>query len=160
MLRIALGFLASLALNSALAHSPLAPHVHGLAKLDIAVESTALELLLSVPAQSLMGFEHAPQTTQQKAQLAQALNMLKSPATVFEAPGCTWQRAEATYAQDTEHADFAAHYQAHCTPSRISLEPFFKQVKDVHKVQVQLISTHGQEAFHLTAEQPLLELPQ
>ena len=71
-----------------LAHLPAAqaakPHVHGIAKLDIAVEATRLSLRLDSPLDNLLGFERAPRTDAERRQADAAVAKLKDAATMFE----------------------------------------------------------------------------
>src|SRR5690554_4975241 len=46
-----------------------AAHQHGLGHLDLVLEGQQLILELRIPAEDLLGFEHAPQTPGQQAQL-------------------------------------------------------------------------------------------
>jgi hypothetical protein len=47
-------------------------HVHGLVKLDVAVDAKTLTVQLEAPLDSLVGFEHRPRTAAQK-QAAEAV---------------------------------------------------------------------------------------
>lgn len=80
--------LATLATAAALlAHLPAAQaaeaHVHGIAKLDIAVESTRLSVHLDSPLDNLLGFEHAPRTDAERKQVDAAVAKLKDAAAMF-----------------------------------------------------------------------------
>jgi hypothetical protein len=68
------------------------PHVHGEGRLDIAVEGAGVTLLLRMPMESLVGFERAPRTDDERARVAAALARLREPARLFTfdaAAGCT-----------------------------------------------------------------------
>lgn len=58
-------------------------HVHGIAKLDIAVEATKLSLHLDSPLDNLIGFERAPRTDAERKQVDAAVAKLKDAATMF-----------------------------------------------------------------------------
>lgn len=64
-------------------HRELAAHVHGTGQLDIALEGTALEILLTVPGADLVGFEHAPTSEADKAAVAEAETKLADPLSLF-----------------------------------------------------------------------------
>ena len=55
-------------------------HVHGQAQALIAMDSGALEIEFKSPAMNILGFEHAPQTDQQK-------NVVKTAKKILETPG-------------------------------------------------------------------------
>ena len=67
-------------------------HVHGLAKLQVAVDGPTLTLVLSSPLDNLLGFEHAPRTAKEKAAAADLTARLGKPETLLvpsPAAGCT-----------------------------------------------------------------------
>ena len=70
-----------------LVHLPAAyaakPHVHGIAKLDIAVEGTRLSLRLDSPLDNLLGFERAPRNDAERRQADAAVAKLKDAGTMF-----------------------------------------------------------------------------
>lgn len=71
-----------------LAHLPAVqaakPHVHGIAKLDIAVEATRLSLHLDSPLDNLLAFERAPRTDAERKQADAAVAKLRDAATMFK----------------------------------------------------------------------------
>ena len=71
-----------------LAHLPVAqaakPHVHGIAKLDIAVEANKLSLHLDSPLDNILGFERAPRTEAERKQVDAAVAKLKDAAAMFK----------------------------------------------------------------------------
>lgn len=58
-------------------------HVHGDATLAIVLENTTLTIELDSPLYNLAGFEHAPETDEQKMILEDAETLLASPASLF-----------------------------------------------------------------------------
>lgn len=67
-------------------HRELGAHVHGHGTLNIAVESTRVELELEAPGMDLVGFEHAPKTDAQKAAIEAVKTKLKDPLSLFKMP--------------------------------------------------------------------------
>ncbi len=68
-----------------------APHDHGTARLDIAVEAGKLTLQLQSPLDNLLGFERAPRTDAERRRADAAVASLKAAATLFKidpAAGC------------------------------------------------------------------------
>ncbi len=64
----------------------LGAHEHGTAHLDVALDGTALELALHSPAANLLGFEHAPASAADEAQVAHARQQLEQPLVLFGLP--------------------------------------------------------------------------
>jgi len=58
-------------------------HQHGVAQLDIGVDPGRVTLLLEMPLDSLVGFERAPRSDAERAQIEAALARLRSAATLF-----------------------------------------------------------------------------
>lgn len=77
----------TIAAAALLAHWPVAQaakaHVHGIARLDIAVEATKLSLHLDSPLDNLLGFERAPRTEAERKQVDAAVATLKDAASMF-----------------------------------------------------------------------------
>ncbi|MBP8030086.1 MAG: DUF2796 domain-containing protein [Pseudomonadales bacterium] len=66
-------------------------HVHGAAKLQVAIDGSAVTLMLESPMDSLVGFEHAPGNEAEKAALARLVAALEKPDALFvfsPAAGC------------------------------------------------------------------------
>ena len=101
-----------------------APHVHGKAQLDIAVDGTRVLAALSVPAFDLLGFERAPRDAKEHARLEDTVDRLEDVAQLFAMPPaahCTpaEQRVIPPAWADTGddpggHADFIAEYAWQC----------------------------------------------
>lgn len=62
-------------------------HVHGMAVLQLIQEGSELLLTLNSAAGNLLGFEHAPQTDEQKEQLLNTERKLKNSDTLFQIVG-------------------------------------------------------------------------
>jgi len=58
-------------------------HVHGVAKLDIAVEATRLTVQLEAPLENLLGFERAPRTDAERKQADALVTKLKAADAMF-----------------------------------------------------------------------------
>ena len=108
-------------------------HVHGAAKLGIAVEDKTVSLQLESPLDSLIGFEHRPTTSAQKVAV-DALQARMRTATNFftfdAAANCTLAKAEAESAifqpaaagaAADAHADLDASFEFRCAnPERLT----------------------------------------
>lgn len=69
-----------------------AAHVHGAAKLQVAIDGNTAIVMLESPMESLLGFEHAPGNEAEKAALARLVAALEKPDALFvfsPAAGCT-----------------------------------------------------------------------
>jgi hypothetical protein len=139
-------------------------HVHGQARLDIAVEGPVLSVHLESPLDSLLGFEHRPRTAAQRqaadaalARLRDAASWLRPPAaaqcqvteTVVEAAVLEAHAAGAAPAGAAEpaHADVDVHVAFRCaapeqlTAIEVGLFEAFARMK---RIDVQVASARGQ----------------
>jgi hypothetical protein len=73
-------------------------HVHGAVNLNVAVEGNRVTLLLEAPLDSLVGFEHAPRTAEQKQAVQRMFERFNTPQSLFgfaPAAQCTLTSASA-----------------------------------------------------------------
>ncbi|MFF7709804.1 DUF2796 domain-containing protein [Pseudomonas sp. NPDC007930] len=160
-------------------HGSLAPHEHGVAQLNLAVDGQTLEIELDTPAMNVLGFEHPATSVQDKTTLANAQHRLGLPGTLFALPAAAKciaaqqqvqsalfgnAAAEAHTGHDDdaddhdheghEHADIHAHYQFQCDHPEalvgIGFEPLFQAFPGTHKLTVQAITGKGQQAMDAT----------
>ena len=110
---------AFLALASPLAaeqavHRQLEAHVHGQGSLNIAIDGNKLDMELKAPGADIVGFEHAAESTAQKAAVEQAKVALAEFLNLFKLPGnanCKVDKADVAvrteehHHHDDEHAD-------------------------------------------------------
>ena len=141
-------------------------HVHGVAKIDLAVDGNKLTLSMEMPLDNLVGFEHLPKTDKQKAALAEAMTSLKNAADLFvptAAAGCKVEAVDVGdpfpggKAKADGHADVDADYVFRCAqPAALKgLETkLFKRFGRLHRIDVQRATAAGQGAATLTPEQP------
>lgn len=64
-------------------HDSLPAHEHGSAQLNAALDEHTLELELNSPAMNLLGFEHAANSAEDKAVVAEVARALADPVTLF-----------------------------------------------------------------------------
>ena len=100
----------------------LPPHVHGQARLDLAVEDGRVEIELTMPGINAVGFEHAPETAEDKAAEAAAFAKLRDGANLFRFPAaakCKLGKADAKNVimkhddDDDDHDHDEAHSKGH-----------------------------------------------
>lgn len=105
---------AALALISAgLAAGPagaqnLDAHEHGQGALTIVLDGRNLTLELKAPADDITGFEHQPETAEEKAKLESALALLGDPAKLFALPseaGCAHAGSKIETGLSGDHDD-------------------------------------------------------
>jgi len=58
-------------------------HAHGVVQLNVAIEAGTIALQLEAPLDSLVGFEHAPRTAEQKQAVQQMFELFKAPQSLF-----------------------------------------------------------------------------
>lgn len=155
------------------AHRQAAPHVHGVAHLSIAAEGSRVSVELSSPAASLIGYERAPRTDDERATLNLAKqNLMAGDAMIrfnTEA-GCRLAQAEidAAFAdaptqQDHQHkeghADFTVVYGFECDrPESLSAAALglFAGFPALERVLVQYATHEGQGGAELTPREAVV----
>ncbi len=85
----------------------LGSHEHGSASLNIAVENNSVFIELDSPWNNLVGFEHDPSTSEQKAMVDDALGQLNQPDQLFSFIGseCTATETAIESSLGSDHDD-------------------------------------------------------
>ena len=86
-------------------------HEHGQALMSLVIDGNKLVMELESPWMNLIGFEHSPETEDQKQLLANALGMLGTPATLFNLP----ENADCELLDVVRHDDFGMHDDEHAS---------------------------------------------
>lgn len=94
-------------------------HVHGVAKLDIAIEERTALVEFRSPAESIVGFEHKAATAADQQKQAKALDVLKNSIgtmVIFEpALSCRWAPANLDVVQQgEEHSEVHSVFTVNC----------------------------------------------
>jgi hypothetical protein len=161
-------------------HRQLSAHVHGHARLNMAIEGKALSLELEAPGMDIVGFEHEPGTAEQKAALADAKAKLADGSALFApSPGASCALKSANISTGAEHEDeheheagsegkeehrhseFRAAYAFECaSPDRLTSMTFgyFKEFPNSLELDVSVISPNGQSSFEVARDKPSLTL--
>lgn len=153
-------------------------HVHGAGKLGIVIDGNTVSFDLDTPANDILGFEHPPKTTKEKAALQRAVAAFKDAGKVFglsAAAGCRVTKAEAGLeepegagskeksAEGQEvHADFNSTVVFECRDvQKLKAIDFryFTVFPYAQKLSVTLITQKGQASFEVTRSAPRLDLP-
>jgi hypothetical protein len=81
-------------------------HVHGVAMLNVAVESGLLEMEFVTPAGNLIGFEHAPVSEKERKAVQEANEFLEKGSELFRLPAaarCSLQVADVEFGKEPGH---------------------------------------------------------
>ncbi|WP_447901492.1 ZrgA family zinc uptake protein [Stenotrophomonas sepilia] len=159
-----------LAASAAQAHDirQHAPHVHGQASVDVALDQQTLEFALQAPGIGILDFERPPANAAEQSALARATALLQggSWVTLPTAAGCRLSgndakaegfdaTAAAPPSGQHRHAGFSATLQYHCAkPAElraivVRLPALFP---GLHEVIVNSATTHGQNRSVLTPD--------
>lgn len=152
-------------------------HVHGLVKLDVAIDAKTLTVQLEAPLDSLLGFEHRPRTAAQKQSAEAVLKRIndgaslirpeaaalcKSIKTTVEADALQPAPAAATKgAKDDEHADLDASFEFTCEqPEKLTYIEIglFDAFKRIQTIEVQVAGAKGQSKVTLKRPDKMLKL--
>ena len=173
-----LAMAAALWLATGASHAGTAAHVHGLMRLDIAIDKQVLTVQLASPLDSLLGFERAPRTPAERQAADAVLKRMGDTATLFKpdaAAQCvpTNVRIESAALQsvaaapgkdtrkDSEHADLDASYEFTCaqpdqlTTLEVGLFDAFKRLK---KIEVQVAGANTQSKQTLKRPNKVISL--
>lgn len=158
-------------------------HVHGQARLDVAVDGRALILHLDSPLESLLGFEHPPYDKTQVRQAQEMVAKLRNAAALFVTPraaACRLERMEieaealapallaggtqapakpprgGEQGEGAEHDDLDADFTFRCgdASALTGLEvKLFQSFPRLRQVDVQIAGPRGQSAARLNPRQ-------
>lgn len=138
-----------------------APHQHGVASLDIAVDRSRISLRLDIPLDNLLGFERAPRTDAERSQAQAVLKQLNDAATLVRidaAAGCSVSRVAVVSAElgtpqagqaeaSGGHADLVADYEFSCSDpgkARAVTLGLFEAFPRLRRIEVQTATPRGQ----------------
>jgi hypothetical protein len=149
-------------------------HSHGLARLDIAVESKRLSLQFSSPLDNLVGFERAPRTDKERQQTDAAVAKLNAAETLFRidpAARCKLAKTELTSAVlklgppvadagKSEHADIDGRFDFDCADAAKAayIDIGLFEFKRLQRLEVQVAAPGGQFKRVVKATVPRLAL--
>lgn len=80
-------------------------HAHGVAALSLALDGDQLLIELEAPAANIVGFEHATETDQERAAVADAKAVLGDPTQLFALPseaGCETTASQVAWSLDVD----------------------------------------------------------
>lgn len=151
-------------------------HVHGVGKLDVALEGNTLTLHLDTPLANLVGFEHAAASMKDKGSVEAAAKMLRDVSRIFVTdaaaqckpaevqlesavlpPALLGEKAEVTGAAQSAshdgHADLDGDFTLVCASpgalNTVDADGLFRAFPAFQRVDVQLATPKKQAAFQL-----------
>jgi hypothetical protein len=148
-------------------------HVHGVAHLNLALENNDLHIEFTSPAADIVGFEHEPETEEEKSAMQKALGRLRAGKRMFKlSPDAGVQLEKSVvktglhhdcehedhdHGQDSheQHSDVYIEYRFHVkVPDKLkSIDVMlFKYFKSLQKIEVQVFTQAKQTAVELTPE--------
>jgi hypothetical protein len=151
-----------------------APHDHGTAQIQIALEGEQLTLTMQLPQESLVGFEHAPRTSAQRQAMADAIARLRQAGDLIQPDAAAQCRPTKTEVKDphaarsagtaaaADHADVEVEIGLRCAQAAqlrtlgIGLLEIFPRLK---RVQAVVATPQGQRKFTLRRPARELKLP-
>ncbi len=172
--------LASLMLTLPSVHanaSELDAHEHGSANLDIAIDTSTIEMRFESPAVNIVGFEYATEDEQQLLLINKAKSNLSNFDLIYGLVGdvsCQTVKSSAKWVTEheaghddhgevakAEHAEFIAEYRLECNQLNnlaaidVKMFEFFPAIEDL---DVQVVYSQGQIKYELDANNTLIKL--
>lgn len=163
-------------LTDAQAAASLGTHEHGVGRLDVALDGTALEIEFDSPAMNLVGFEHLPGDANERAKIDLIRSVLAKPEWLFDLPAAAncqvatqdlhsplFGNADPTQDSDGDrHAEIHAHYVFTCAHPQglknLDLRRLFETFPATQKINVQAIGPSGQHGYTAIATDAQLDL--
>jgi hypothetical protein len=148
------GWLLALSLAAGAAWAE-APHAHGVAKLDIALEGRRLTLAFTAPLEDIVGFERRPANDKERAALEAAVGYFKSGRAFVASAAANCRLADAGTVLDVRGE---GHYELEARLAYDCKEPLhlreidavlFGQYKKIKRIDVRAVTPKGQSAGRL-----------
>jgi hypothetical protein len=148
-------------------------HEHGKVTLNIAIDASTLAMELDAPAANVVGFEHAPRTSGERAAVSNAAAFIRAGRSLIGVPpaaGCHFVNTvftEPKWEPDTEsataaskaseaheaHADYEARFSFRCDhPDQLAwFEPWLLlKLMNVNEARINLLTASGQRTETVT----------
>ncbi len=153
-------------------------HEHGVGELNIAVESSAINLEFMIPGADITGFEYEAKSDSDIALVNAALSKFENFQNIFILPdssNCDLVDAEIGINQEDDHNDhdehddhedeshneFVAHYSFSCRNvkeiDRIDF-PYFTTFPSSGELEIQFVSEAGSTSFEVEGDEPFIDL--
>ena len=152
-------------------------HVHGKGQLQVSAEGKQLNILLTLPAMDVVGFEHAPSSSAQQAAVSEAAERLGNVTGILMPSAdadCVVQSIKVSsellsieekehhhyHSHDHDHADFFVEYQFSCGKPELLRQLDLKLFGWLAQLQLdaQALTEHGAQIVTLGQRSPTLLL--
>jgi hypothetical protein len=147
----------------------LGPHVHGVATLQVAIDTNMMTLNFSSPLDNLIGFEHRPRNQAEVAQVQSMINAFYKTNLFIPTPSAQCQlktvdleslvikkklnAPKPSHEEPAGHADLDAELVYHCKHAKDVRDlqvNLFKTFPNLHQISAEIVSEHGQAAVQLS----------
>nr|WP_102525818.1 DUF2796 domain-containing protein [Vibrio lentus]PMJ56584.1 hypothetical protein BCU20_19510 [Vibrio lentus] len=110
-------------------------HVHGKVEVNIAQDGQELLVEVTAPGADVVGFEHAPETAEQKKVFEHAIAQLNKPEELFgfNNAGCTLKFKSVTNTLEGDHDDHEGHDHSEGGHGEFTVE-YHYQCSDIEKL--------------------------
>jgi hypothetical protein len=153
-------------------------HVHGVSRLNLAIDGNHVALEIEAPGADIVGFEHVAENETDKAAIIRAAGILKAGDALFRFPAkakCRLQaakvepprtaqerahrEADSGKAKDAmkegkRHTEFHARYEFRCDQpaslTEVDAGNFFKRFSAAREIEARAVTARGQRAQELT----------
>tara|TARA_R110000787_G_scaffold62328_5_gene141020 strand:- start:122 stop:754 length:633 start_codon:yes stop_codon:yes gene_type:complete len=95
------------------AEPPHGAHVHGVGRLNLAIDGNMLVVELEAPGADIVGFEHPPATADERAAVENAVRTLRAGGDIFRLPAEAACRLDAANLESPMHRDAAPAAEKH-----------------------------------------------
>ena len=166
---------AGVALAAERGHSP---HVHGVSRLNLAIDGNHVSLEIEAPGADIVGFEHAAESEADQAAITRATGILKAGDALFQFPARAECRLQSTEVEppgkardhdhreghngkakedapaEPRHSEFHARYEFRCARpdslTEVDVGNFFKRFSAAREIEARAVTARGQRARELT----------
>jgi hypothetical protein len=161
-------FLLSLSVALVALPAQAGPHEHGLAHLNVAIDGQQVQASFKIPMESLLGYERAPQSPQERAQVKALLDQLQQTRHLMQVdaqarcqgPAPTVKAPVLEGKATSEHGDIEIEWQLQCAQPALLRKAevtLFELAPRLRRVQAQVAGPQGQTRTMLRRN--LRELP-
>ena len=131
-----------------------APHAHGVAKLDVAIDARRLTLEFAAPLEDVLGFERRPTSEKDRSALEAASSYFKSGRAFVPAASANCRMADGAVEvveRGKGHFELVARLAYDCKEPLGEVEAaVFAQYKKLKRIDVRAVTSKGQSSARLT----------
>ena len=141
MIQSLFAFISSLLIATSISAAPHV-HTHGEATLRLVRQADTIQLTLTIPADALVGFEHAPKTEAQIAAVAAAKTSLSDELVTFYEPHTRWRIWTTQHAVSVEQVALDVQFHADSGHADFEFEATYRVAKSqpISSLSTQLFS--------------------